>query len=138
MNDEIYELDEDGSVYQADELIEPIDVVSKLNNLTYRNKKLEKQLRVKKELCEAYEKKYYESNELCNEYNETINGLRKELEEHERVEKELDINYWKGIEETYEKLIKRYLDIITSKEIEIFGLEIERDWLMEKLGDDDG
>ncbi len=78
---------------------------------------------------------------LINSQKEKIKSLEKEIdhlhkelkkkrlieEDHAKMLKESNINYWKGIEETYEKLVQKLMkknnDLNRENELLIFHLE---------------
>ena len=133
MSNKFYELNEDGTiVYFNDEPMELISVVSLLNQLTYTKMKLKKELLVKRELCNAYEKKYHETNKENRLYRARIIELKNKLKDYELKDKEFDINYWKGVEKSYLDLLDKYHSRIVDLEKEKFYLDLR----VEELEDD--
>ena len=134
MSNKFYELDKDGTkVYFNDEPLELISVVSRLNQLTYTKMKLKKELLVKRELCNAYEKKYHETNKENRLYRARIIELKNKLKDYDIKDKEFDINYWKGIEKSYVDLLDKYHSRIVDLEKEKFLLELRVEELEEDI-----
>ena len=133
MSSKIYELNEDGTiVYFNDEPMELIDVVARLNQLTYTKMKLKKGLFAKDDLCDAYEKKHDELTKTNKVLGEKIIELQNKLNDYELKCNELDINYWRGIEKAYADLLDKYHSKIIELEKENFRLFLR----IEDLEDD--
>lgn len=133
MNDNIYELNEDGTeVWFNDEPMELIDVVARLNQLDYAKRQIKKELDVKNDLCKAYEKTYQETNKQNRLYRAEILELQNILTDYESQEIEGDINYWKGVEKAYTDLLNEYYSKIIELEKDNFYLELK----IEELEDD--
>ena len=134
MSNKFYELNGEGTeIYYHDEPIELMDVVSLLNRLTYTKMKMKKELLVKRELCNAYEKKYHETNKENRLYRARIIELKNKLNDYELKDKEFDINYWKGIEKSYVDLLDKYHSKIIDLEKEKFYLDLRVEELEEDM-----
>ena len=98
---------------------------------------LRKQVHRKDVVIDSLGKKLDEMTQLNNILKDRIYELNEGLMETDESNPLNNIEYWKGIERTYEKLISDYLDRLTSKEIEIFGLEMENEYLKSRTGMND-
>ena len=95
------------------------DVVSELNTKDYQVKRLKRELEVKTQLCQNYESKYIETNKKNRSYRAEILELRNVLKDYEV--QDCNVDYWKGVEETYHKLLIFYLERIVELEKKLMG-----------------
>ena len=90
------------------------DVVSELNTKDYQFKRLKRELEVKTQLCRTYENNYIEIKKKNRSYRAEILELRNILNDYEM--QDCNVDYWKGVEETYNKLLTDYLERIVELE----------------------
>lgn len=134
MSNKFYELNGEGTeIYYNDEPIELIDVVSRLNMLTYTKMEIKRELIAERDLCDAYAEKYKELNKDNKMYRAEILELRNKLNDYDLKGQELDINYWKGIEKSYVDLLDKYFSRIVDLEKENFYLNLRVEELEEDM-----
>lgn len=98
---------------------------------------LNEKIYLKDVVIESLGDKLDEMTQLNNILKERIYELNRALMETDDDNPLNNMEYWKGIERTYEKLISEYIDKVTAKEIEIFGLEERNEYFKNQTGTND-